>query len=69
MRIRAVAAALLLALTACGGGGGGDKSSPTTTSDEGRLSILQPLDRANEVATQLDNREAELERMVEDMGG
>jgi hypothetical protein len=65
MRIRAVIAVFLIALAACGGGG--DPAVPS--SDDAGTGPLQVLERAQDVADQLDSREAEMEQMVEDLGG
>ena len=67
MRIRAVIAVFLIALAACGGGGGDDPAAPS--SDDAGTGPLQVLERAQDVADQLDSREAEMEQMVEDLGG
>lgn len=65
MRVRSVLAAALIALAACGGGG--DPSVPAGQDDGGL--ITGNVDRAREVADQADQRESQLEQIVEDMGG
>lgn len=67
-RAKTIAAATMLALVAAGCGT--DAPSPTTTvpAAEG-ASITAPIQRANEVAGQLNQREADLEQMVDEMGG
>ena len=65
MRIRSFSAVVLIALAACGGGD--DPAVPA--GQEGVGGPLQVLERAEDVAGQLDTREAEMEQMVEDLGG
>jgi hypothetical protein len=67
MRIRVFSAVFVLALAACGGGGGDDPAAPST--DDAGTGPLQVLERAQDVADQLDSREADMEQMVEDLGG
>jgi hypothetical protein len=65
MRIRSLVAAVTVALAACGGGHPADTTSPTDP-PSGYVDTYQ---RANHVADQLNDREAQLEQMVDDMGG
>jgi hypothetical protein len=65
MRIRVVIALFSIALAACGGGG-----DPAVPSGDGDGSgPIEVLEQAQDVADQLDSREAEMEQMVEDLGG
>jgi hypothetical protein len=65
MRLRALFAAALIALAACGGGG--DPTVPAGQDDSGL--ITENVERAREVADQVDQRESQLEQIVEEMGG
>jgi hypothetical protein len=66
MRIRALLAVLLIAVAACGGGG--DPAEPASQ-DGGSGLITENVDRAQQVADQVNQRESQLEQMVEDIGG
>jgi hypothetical protein len=66
MRIRSITAALLLALTACGGGG---SDQPSPAQEDRSHPIVETYEKANEVSNSLNQREQQLEQMVEDMGG
>jgi len=59
--------ALSIVVAACGGGG--DPAEPASQDDGGSGLITENVDRAQEVADQVDQRESELEQIVEDMGG
>ncbi|HAX82322.1 MAG TPA: hypothetical protein DCY40_07140 [Actinobacteria bacterium] len=65
MRIRVFISVISIALAACGGGG--DPAVPA--GQEGVGGPLEVLERAQDVSGQLDSREAEMEQMVEDLGG
>lgn len=56
MRRRAQIALMLTLLAACGGG------SPTRPG-------VETIDRANVISDRLDTREADLERVIDEMGG
>ncbi|HLE39262.1 MAG TPA: hypothetical protein VJA44_06385 [Acidimicrobiia bacterium] len=62
-----IAAALILVITlgGCGAGAPARPADPT----EPPTGLLDTYERANQVAEQLDEREAQLEEMVADMGG
>jgi len=65
MRARALIIALSIAVVACGTG-----SSPAPTRpDEPQTQYGQSIQRANDVAQQVNEREADLEQMVADLGG
>ncbi|MDX1385073.1 MAG: hypothetical protein R3190_15575 [Thermoanaerobaculia bacterium] len=66
MRMRALLAALLIAVAACGGGG---EPAEPASQDGGSGLITENVDRARQVADQVDQRESQLEQIVEDMGG
>ena len=67
MRIRALLGALLIVVAACGGGG--DPAEPASQDGGGSGLITENVDRAQQVADQVDQRESQLEQIVEDMGG
>jgi hypothetical protein len=67
MRIRVLGAALLVGVAACGGGG--DPAVPAGQDDGGSGLITENVERAQDVADQVNQRESELEEIVEDMGG
>ena len=67
MRIRSLLAAALIAVAACGGGG--DPTVPAGQDDGGSGLITENVERARDVADQVNQRESELEQIVEDMGG
>jgi hypothetical protein len=67
MRIRSSVAALLVVVAACGGGG--DPAVPALQDDGGSGLITENVERAQDVADQVNQRESELEKIVEEMGG
>jgi hypothetical protein len=65
MRIRVVLLATVMAVSACGTG-----TSPSPVrSDEPQTQYGESIKRANDVADQVGQREADLEQMVNDLDG
>jgi hypothetical protein len=65
MRIRSAVAALLVVAAACGG----EPAVPAGQDDGGSGLVTENVERARDVADQVNQRESELEEIVEDMGG
>ncbi len=66
--MRNTVVAVVLVLTACAGGGG-DQPPPAGGGEDGGTMLTDTFEGANEVADELDQREAELEQILEDMSG
>jgi len=65
MRSRIAVVMLVVAASACSAG----STPPPTTSANPATQYGQDVQKANQVADQLDGREAELEQVAADLGG
>jgi len=65
MRSRIAVVMLVVAASACSAG----STPPPSTAADPSTQYGQDLQKTNQVADQLDGREAELEQMVADLGG